>query len=109
MFHFFQREVQRYAPEKGMFVSLEQVSDALFAQKRPGDGSTFTYDTDRIHASGIQSANKAEGMLHVGLDNVSQNGHGVAMVITSKDDARDVLVFGDADEHTAVENIHKRS
>lgn len=157
MFRLFQKEVQLYAPVKGTCVPLEQVPDAMFAQKLLGDGVAFVFRGDTIsapcsgevvmtaqtrHALGIRTANKAEVMLHVGLDSVNLNGNGFSMlvhtgervkkgqplirldravleaagidlitpmVVTSKDYAVDVQALGDADEHTAVLNIHKRS
>ena len=38
MFRLFQKEVQLYAPVKGTCVPLEQVPDAMFAQKLLGEG-----------------------------------------------------------------------
>ena len=96
MFRLFQKEVQLYAPVKGTCVPLEQVPDAMFAQKLLGDGVAFVFRGDTIsapcsgevvmtaqtrHALGIRTANKAEVMLHVGLDSVNLNGNGFSMLV----------------------------
>ncbi len=100
MFRLFQKDVELYAPVKGTCVALDQVPDAIFAQKMLGEGVAFCFAQDTVyapcsgeivmiaqtlHALGIRTANKAEVMLHIGLDSVNLGGKGFTMLVHAGD------------------------
>lgn len=100
MFQFLKKNVDLYAPVVGQSVSLEEVPDKMFSKKLMGDGIAFVYDTDTIyapcdcevimiadtkHALGLRTANKAEIMIHIGLDTVNLNGEGFHLLVNPKD------------------------
>ncbi|RYM02849.1 PTS beta-glucoside transporter subunit IIBCA [Sporolactobacillus sp. THM7-7] len=78
-----------YSPAKGIPESLTKVNDKVFSAKLMGDGAaivpdegivyapadgivTVTYDSK--HAYGIQTANGAEVLIHIGIDTVQLGG-----------------------------------
>ncbi|MDK1726571.1 PTS glucose transporter subunit IIA [Dellaglioa algida] len=78
-----------YAPATGSLISLEDVSDSVFAQKLMGDGFGFKPTTGNIyspvsgtvtlvastkHALGFTMDNGLEVLLHMGVDTVELNG-----------------------------------
>lgn len=94
MFNFFKKkeeekkEIILYAPADGELIKVEDVSDAVFAQKMMGDGyavrptnGTVTAPVDgnvstvfpTQHAVGLLSS-KLEVLLHMGIDTVSLDG-----------------------------------
>lgn len=79
------------APCLGTLIPLEQVKDAMFAQKLLGDGIAIIPHEEMIaspcdgklmmiaptsHAFGIRMDNDAEILVHVGLDTVNLQGKG---------------------------------
>lgn len=96
MFGFLKKSNVLYAPVKGQSIRLADVPDPVFAEKLLGDGVAFTFDTDVIcapcdceiimvadtkHAIGIRLSNKAEVMIHIGLDTVNLDGEGFKVLV----------------------------
>lgn len=84
------------APCKGVLLPIENVQDAMFANKLLGDGFAMQPQEDIIcapcsgqitmiaataHAIGIQLENGAEILIHVGLDTVNLNGKGFTVLV----------------------------
>ena len=76
---------------KGDTIALEKVNDPVFATKMMGDGIAFVPEdtiiyapcdaevmmlSETLHAIGLKAANKAEIMIHIGLDTVNFAGKG---------------------------------
>ncbi|MCF0112320.1 MAG: PTS glucose transporter subunit IIA [Erysipelotrichaceae bacterium] len=76
---------------KGDTIALEKVNDPVFATKMMGDGIAFVPEdtiiyapcdaevmmlSETLHAIGLKAANKAEIMIHIGLDTVNLAGKG---------------------------------
>ena len=104
MFSFFKRkeiDQQLYAPVNGTCIPLEEVKDAVFAQKMMGDGVAFQFSDDNTiyspcngevimimntkHAIGLKGENGMEVLIHVGLDTVNLNGEGFTSFIQNGD------------------------
>jgi PTS system, glucose subfamily, IIA component len=106
MFQFFKKsneekmvkDVELRAIAKGEMVNIEEVPDKMFANKLLGDGVAFIFETDTVfapcdgkvlmiaetkHAIGIQTANNAEIMIHIGIDTVNFAGQGFEAFIES--------------------------
>lgn len=84
------------APCKGQIIPLNQVKDAMFANKVLGDGFALIPEDDVIcapccgrimmiastaHAFGIKLKNGAEILVHIGLDTVNLNGKGFTLMM----------------------------
>ncbi|MBO0411439.1 PTS glucose transporter subunit IIA [Enterococcus hulanensis] len=91
---------QLYAPVNGQCISLEQVKDPVFQSKMMGEGTAFILEDDTIyapcdgeismiavtkHAIGLTADNKADVLIHVGLDTVNLNGKGFSIYKQSGD------------------------
>lgn len=85
------QDVTIYAPTNGELVPLEEVPDPVFSQKMMGDGIAIKPSNEIVvapvqgkviqlfhtkHAIGIQAANGAEILIHIGLDTVNLDGEG---------------------------------
>ncbi|MFC2948729.1 PTS sugar transporter subunit IIA [Virgibacillus sediminis] len=84
-------DVTLVAPVSGELVSLEEISDPVFAEKMMGDGIAIEPAIGELvspvdgkiiqlfptkHAIGIEAENGAEILLHIGLETVNLNGEG---------------------------------
>ncbi len=101
------------APLSGVIVPLDQVPDAVFAERIVGDGISIDPLDDRlvapcdarvmqVHRAGhalTLSAAGLEIMMHVGLDTVALNGSGFRPLVKAGDEVRagDPLLTFDAD------------
>lgn len=89
-----------YAPANGKVISLSEVSDPVFSKKLMGEGVGFIFDGDTLyapvdgkvkliattkHAIGFEASNKAEILMHIGLDTVSLKGEGFEVLINEGD------------------------
>ena len=89
MLNFFKRNETIYSPCSGLFKTIAEVNDELFASKKMGDGfAVVPADTEIYspitgvitmlapskHAIGIESKNGTEIMIHMGIDTVELNG-----------------------------------
>ncbi len=89
-------EIAVYAPLDGRLISLEQVSDPVFAQKMLGDGMAIEpcsgkvlapFDGEVIaafptqHAIGLRCPAGLECLIHVGIDTVSLDGRGFRLLV----------------------------
>lgn len=83
------KDLDIYAPLNGKVISLENVSDPIFAGKVLGDGIAIEPEndvlvspvngkiqmvSDTFHAIGIRSDSGVELLLHIGIDTVQLNG-----------------------------------
>lgn len=97
MFKFFKKKVEVYSPVFGRAVSLEEVPDKMFSDKLLGDGIAFEFQGNTIcapcdgevmmiaptkHALGLKLSNKAELMIHIGLDTVNFGGEGFELLVS---------------------------
>lgn len=103
MFNFFktkQLDENLYAPVNGTCIPLDDVADKMFADRLMGDGVAFTFTEDTVyapcdgtvmmiantkHAFGIEMANGAEILVHIGLDTVNLNGEGLQALVKAYD------------------------
>lgn len=80
-----------YAPVSGELVLLDEVPDPVFSQKMMGEGIAIKPSNELVvapvdgkiiqlfhtnHAIGIQAANGAEILIHIGLETVNLQGEG---------------------------------
>lgn len=80
----------------GIVLPLENVNDSVFSAKLLGEGVGFLFQGDTLyapcdakviviantkHAIGLQLQNKAELLIHVGLDTVELNGNGFCPLV----------------------------
>lgn len=78
-----------YSPIKGKLVSIEAVTDPVFAQKMMGEGVAIIPSDSKVvspvegtvvsvfptkHAFGIETENGVEILIHIGLDTVELKG-----------------------------------
>lgn len=90
------RECNIYSPVDGICIPLEQVPDEMFANKVLGDGVGLDFDGEIVyspcdgkvvmiaktkHAIGLQTKNKMDILLHIGLDTVTLKGKGFEMLV----------------------------
>ena len=102
------------SPLAGAVVPLEQVGDAMFAEKVMGDGVAVRPTAGEVvapvagrleklfpggHGMAIETAEGVQVLIHVGLATVQLQGDGFALVATEGDDVAvgDVLVRVDLD------------
>ncbi|MDN9011786.1 PTS sugar transporter subunit IIA [Brevibacillus laterosporus] len=94
---------QLLAPLTGKAVHLEEVPDPVFSQKIAGDGLAID-PTEGVlvapvdakvvhlfntgHAIGLQTANGAEILMHIGIDTVNLNGEGFSAKVTTGQDVK---------------------
>ena len=103
-----------HSPLAGAVVPLEQVGDAMFAEKvmgdgvavRPTEGEVVAPVAGRLeklfpggHGMAIETAEGVQVLIHVGLETVQLQGDGFELVATEGDDVAvgDVLVRVDLD------------
>ncbi|ATO48797.1 MULTISPECIES: PTS sugar transporter subunit IIA [Brevibacillus] len=102
------------APLTGKAVNLEEVPDPVFSQKIAGDGLAID-PTEGVlvapvdakvvhlfntgHAIGLQTADGAEILMHIGIDTVNLNGEGFSAKVTTGQDVKagDTLIEFDLD------------
>ena len=81
-----------YAPANGKVVDLSKVPDPVFSKKifegdilfAPLDGKVKLVASTK-HAIGFEANNKAEILMHIGLDTVSLEGKGFELLIKEGD------------------------
>src|SRR5699024_6981164 len=93
-------------PVDGKLVSLEEVPDPVFSEKMMGDGIAVRPTSDEVlspcdgkivqvfptkHAVGIQTANGADVLIHVGLETVELNGEGFTSFVDEGDQVNKVI------------------
>lgn len=91
-----QPEVLVLAPVTGRIISLEEVSDPVFAQKMLGDGMAIEPTSSQIlapfdgtvaatfptmHAIGLRSLTGLECLIHIGIDTVTLEGQGFHLLV----------------------------
>lgn len=96
-------DAKLYAPVDGKLVSLEEVPDPVFSEKMMGDGIAVKPTSDEVlspcdgkivqvfhtkHAVGIQTANGADVLIHVGLETVELNGEGFTSFVDEGDQVK---------------------
>jgi len=84
------------APVSGETIALEDVPDAVFAEKMMGEGIAFQFEGDTVcapcdgtvsmiagtlHAFGITANNDAEILIHIGFDTVNLGGEGFTALV----------------------------
>lgn len=89
-----------YAPANGEVVDLSKVPDPVFSKKMMGEGVGLIFEGDTLfapldgkvklvastkHAIGFEANNKAEILMHIGLDTVSLEGKGFELLIKEGD------------------------
>ncbi len=101
-----------YAPFNCECLPLEDVNDGVFSAGMLGKGIAFRFDDEFVnspclgdiimvantkHAIGIRMKNGAEILIHVGLDTVELNGHGLRTFVKKGDIVRpgDQLIMVD--------------
>lgn len=111
MFNFFKKKQMDIitSPVVGRSISIDKVSDKVFANRLMGDGIAFIFEGDTIyspcggeiimiastkHAFGIKTKNGTEILLHIGLDTVNLNGEGMEVLVdkTGKIKSKDPLL-----------------
>lgn len=83
---FKKKECTIYTPVNGRMINISEVPDPVFSKKLMGDGVGFIFDGDTLyapidgkikliaatkHAIGFEANNKAEVLMHIGLDTVA--------------------------------------
>jgi glucose-specific phosphotransferase system IIA component len=98
MFGFLKKpmECELYAPVKGKQITLEDVSDQVFAKKMMGEGVAFFPEGDTLyapcnaeitmifstrHAIGLKTENGAEILIHIGMETVNLQGEGFEVLV----------------------------
>ncbi|MCY6369123.1 PTS sugar transporter subunit IIA [Clostridium ganghwense] len=91
MFGFFKKAFKLVAPVDGKVIDLSKVPDEVFSQRLVGDGVAIDSTGDTIvapadgvlkmifktnHAFALVLENRAEILVHIGLDTVALNGYG---------------------------------
>ena len=86
-----------YAPANGKVVDLSKVPDPVFSKKMMGEGVGLIFEGDTLfapldgkvklvastkHAIGFEANNKAEILMHIGLDTVTNKGKSYLMIET---------------------------
>ena len=95
-----ERKTTIVSPVNGTAVQLEQVPDAVFAEKILGDGMAvipadgkfvspvdgeITSVADSLHAIGFQTEDGLDVLMHIGLDTVKLNGEGFQVLVKEGD------------------------
>ncbi|GAB2025317.1 PTS glucose transporter subunit IIA [Lactovum odontotermitis] len=99
-----------YSPVKGDVISIDKVSDPVFAQKMMGEGYAVEPADNKIcapvsgtvtmmqgHAVGLVRADGLEVLLHIGLDTVSLNGAPFSFKVKTGDAVNGGEEIGTAD------------
>lgn len=91
MFGFFKKSFKLVAPMDGKVIDLSKVPDEVFSQKLVGDGVAIDSTGDTIvapadgvlkmifktnHAFAVVLENRAEILVHIGIDTVELDGYG---------------------------------
>ncbi|MBR0575746.1 PTS glucose transporter subunit IIA [Proteiniclasticum sp. BAD-10] len=91
MFGFFKKQLEIAAPVSGRTIRIQDVPDAVFAEKMAGDGVAIDPTGDTVvapadgeltmlfgtkHAFGMTLDKGVQILVHIGLDTVSLNGEG---------------------------------
>lgn len=89
MFNFLKKKTKLHSPVDGVGLPIENVKDAVFAQKMLGDGFAVTPESEYIcspcdgklvqvfptnHAFGIMTEDQLEVLVHIGIDTVELKG-----------------------------------
>lgn len=97
---FKKKECTIYAPVNGKMINISEVPDPVFSKKLMGDGVGFMFDGDTLyapldgkvklvaatkHAIGFEARNKAEVLMHIGLDTVALKGEGFEVLVNEGD------------------------
>ncbi|RGE97640.1 PTS glucose transporter subunit IIA [Catenibacterium sp. AM22-15] len=97
---FKKKECNIYAPVNGKMIDISEVLDPVFSKKLMGDGVGFIFDGDTLyspidgkikliadtkHAIGFEACNKAEVLMHIGLDTVALKGEGFEVLVNEGD------------------------
>lgn len=101
MFSFLKKEEPKFVSiAEGELLPLDQVKDAVFAQKMMGDGIAFHPSGDTIyapcsgsvmmvantkHAIGLKNNDGIEVLIHIGLDTVNLQGKGFTCLVANGD------------------------
>ena len=95
-----EKNITIVSPANGTAVTLEQVPDAVFADKILGDGMAVIPSdgkfvspidgevasvADSLHAIGFQTENGLDVLIHIGLDTVKLNGEGFQVFVNVGD------------------------
>lgn len=122
MFSFFKKnnkDIKLLAPVTGQVIALENVPDKVFASKIMGDGVAFKFDGDTIfspcdgkismiaetsHAFGLELNNKAEILIHIGLDTVNLGGKGFTVLVSEGDKVKTGTPIIKIDRQVMTEN-----
>lgn len=101
MFSFLKKEEPKFVSiVEGTLLPLDQVKDAVFAQRMMGDGIAFLPSSDTIyapcsgsvvmiantkHAIGLKNHDGIEVLIHIGLDTVNLQGKGFTCLVHDGD------------------------
>lgn len=92
-----------YAPSSGKIIDLSEVPDPVFSKKLMGEGVGFIFSGDTLyspvdgnvkliaktkHAIGFETKNKAEVLIHIGLNTVALNGEGFKVLVGEGDEVK---------------------
>lgn len=97
MFDFFSKKISLVAPVSGKVIAIENVPDAVFAQKTVGDGAAIDEITGDVicapadgtielifrtnHAFALKTESGVEVLVHIGINTVELNGKGFERLV----------------------------
>jgi glucose-specific phosphotransferase system IIA component len=97
MFDFFSKKINLVAPVSGKVIALENVPDAVFAQKTVGDGAAIDEMFSDVicapadgtvelifrtnHAFALKTQSGVEVLVHIGINTVELNGKGFERLV----------------------------
>jgi glucose-specific phosphotransferase system IIA component len=97
MFDIFSKKVNLVAPVSGKVIAIENVPDAVFAQKTVGDGAAIDEISGDVicapadgtvelifrtnHAFALKTQSGAEVLVHIGINTVELNGKGFERLV----------------------------
>ncbi len=114
MFGFNKKKVEKkiLAPQNGIFISLEEVPDEVFAQKMLGDGVAIIPDSndvcspvdgtivqipETLHAYGIHTDDGLDILVHIGINTVELKGEGFESLVKEGDKVKAGEIIARAD------------
>ncbi len=94
------KKIEVHSPVNGKMIPIENVADKVFAEKLLGDGAAFINNENTVYAPcsgkiimtaetgyavGIELKNKAEILIHVGMNTVELGGKGLKLHVEQGD------------------------
>ena len=114
-----EKNITIVSPVNGTAVTLEQVPDAVFADKILGDGMAVIPSdgkfvspvdgevssvADSLHAIGFQTEDGVDVLIHIGLDTVKLNGEGFKVFVNVGDKVKKGDLVAEVDMEVLANN-----